>query len=877
MNPSAKLSICLYSDANFLAVNILENLLSRNCTVTVVTKNVNDWKIKSQQLSANTKLQIVDRKYFDLKNSFSYAIYCGGFIKVNSAYSDYLDFISLVGNVNTKILSIFPIESFDRNQLDNIRISNNIAVIYTGDLVGPRINLESDLLISTSISEIIWKRKLTLAVGEVFFPIFVADAVKTLVKWLFSFGPYGKVTLLLGTQTSGDTFWKINQKFFNELEIKYDTKLSVRIIPQRIDMEIVNSNLNFSLSETYSWLKNNWKENIKPVAIKKETPKVIKEGRRPNFKKVKPFFLSAILLLAFPFITLLISVFISFVAYKSFFYGNDGLAQNSLLMARTFAVISEKGSGVLSYIPGAGLIYKETKFAAVLLEQVNTVGIHAIPAVRDASQLFENILGNEVYDSRNISLRIESEIALLYNDVVLTKSLTDNASVKNIIFAKKILSRVDFERYIKLVSEGRKIAGNLPELLGQNKSKTYMVLFENNMELRPTGGFIGSFGLLTFDAGRLSDLTVNDVYSADGQLNGHVEPPAPIKNYLGEANWWFRDSNWDPDFPTSAKRAEWFLDKELSKQVDGVIATDLYPIKEVLKSIGPVFLSDYNMSITSENLYEKTQSEVEENFFPGSRKKASFLTALSRSLLAEIAKPKLNQKIDLLKNLYTGLSDRHIQVYLHDARTQESISVLGWDGAIATPGCGESCYADLVGVVEANVGMNKVNYFIKRKIDVNVTIGKSEIGRKLTLTLINPANPALGPSGRYKAYIRLLVPSDATFISAIGYNGNVQEILSPEITDQKDRKEVGVLVEILAGNTKNIEFLWSSKLKNDPIYTNYGLYVRKQAGTEEDPITVNIDNNEPVTIVDPRLSLTREGTYGYNTTLARDLFLRLSW
>ena len=156
------------------------------------------------------------------------------------------------------------------------------------------------------------------------------------------------------------------------------------------------------------------------------------------------------------------------------------------------------------------------------------------------------------------------------------------------------------------------------------------------MELRPTGGFIGSFGLITFDGGRLSDLTVNDVYTADGQLNGHVEPPLPIKNYLGEASWWLRDSNWDPDFPTSAKRAEWFLDKELGKKVDGVIATDLYPIKEILKVTGSVFLSDYNSTITSENLYETTQNEVQNNFFPGTHKKASFLTALSRSLLGEL-------------------------------------------------------------------------------------------------------------------------------------------------------------------------------------------------------------------------------------------------
>jgi len=116
------------------------------------------------------------------------------------------------------------------------------------------------------------------------------------------------------------------------------------------------------------------------------------------------------------------------------------------------------------------------------------------------------------------------------------------------------------------------LSANLPSILGQDTNKNYLILFENNMELRPTGGFIGHTVLQNFGGGKLNGLDINDIYSADGQLKGHGEPPAPIKNYLGEANWWFRDSNWDPDFPTSAERAEWFLNKEMDQNFDGVIS-----------------------------------------------------------------------------------------------------------------------------------------------------------------------------------------------------------------------------------------------------------------------------------------------------------------
>jgi hypothetical protein len=877
MNPQAKLSICLFSDANFFAVNILENLLSKNCIVNVVSKDTNAWKERTSQLATNNNLNIVERKNFDVSRRYDYAIFCGGFVNCNAAYTDYVDFSLLPNLAQAKKLVLFPFEVFGKNQLDKLKLSNNSAIIFIGDLLGPRIDLESSLLIARSLSDILWKRKLSLPVGETFFPIFVADAVKVIIKWLFSFGPYGKVVFLLGSQVSSDTFWMDNKKFFADLDLKYNQKLSARTVPKDIERENIGSNLGYCLNETYGWLRSNWSRNTQPPTRKKEIETVVIKKKKFAHPKAKSIFAVSVLLLAFPFITLLLSLCISFIAYKSFLFDRDNLAQNSFLLARTFAVFSEKGSNLLGYIPGVGLIYKETEFGGVLAEQSSIIGGDAIPIIRNSAQLLENVLGNQVYNPVEESQKIESEVGLLYGDLITTKSLTDNAAGRNVILARKILAKIDFERFIKLASEGRILVDNLPQLLGQGQSKTYLVLFENNMELRPTGGFIGSFGLVTFDSGRLSDLTVNDVYSADGQLNGHVEPPAPIKNYLGEANWWLRDSNWDPDFPTSAKRAEWFLDKELSKQVDGVVAVDLFPIKDILKYTGPIFLSDYNLDITSDNLYEKTQGEVDNNFFPGTHNKASFLTALSRNLLTEIVKLGVNQKLNILKTLYNSLDGRHVQIYLHDSISQETFSALGWDGAVTLPTCGTSCYADLTGVVEANVGDNKANYFIQRNINLDVAIGANEINHKLTLSLINTANPALGPSGRYKVYVRILMPTDTSAVSVSSYNGNSQEILVPELTEVKGHKEAGVLIELLAGGSKSIVFLWDSGAGGSSTLTNYGLYIRKQAGIDINPIDINIGGNGINFDPDARFALTKDGSYSYNTTLARDMFLHFSW
>ena len=106
--------------------------------------------------------------------------------------------------------------------------------------------------------------------------------------------------------------------------------------------------------------------------------------------------------------------------------------------------------------------------------------------------------------------------------------------------------------------------------------KTYLVLFQNNMELRPTGGFIGSYALLNIGNGKMKGFSISDVYTADGQLKGHVDPPDAIRKYLAQPHFFLRDSNYDPDFVVSSEKAIWFLQKELGINVDGVIGINLF-------------------------------------------------------------------------------------------------------------------------------------------------------------------------------------------------------------------------------------------------------------------------------------------------------------
>jgi len=63
------------------------------------------------------------------------------------------------------------------------------------------------------------------------------------------------------------------------------------------------------------------------------------------------------------------------------------------------------------------------------------------------------------------------------------------------------------------------------------------------MELRPGGGFIGSYGILTMDKGKVSDFKIHDVYDADGKLKASIEPQFPVRRYLKLPHLFLRDSN----------------------------------------------------------------------------------------------------------------------------------------------------------------------------------------------------------------------------------------------------------------------------------------------------------------------------------------------
>jgi hypothetical protein len=348
---------------------------------------------------------------------------------------------------------------------------------------------------------------------------------------------------------------------------------------------------------------------------------------------------------------------------------------------------------------------------------------------------------------------------------------------------------------------------------------------------------------------------------------------------MAQASWYLRDSNWDPDFSVTAQKAQWFLDKETDQKVDGVVGIDLEVVRGLLEIFGPITLTDYSQTVTSLNFYEKTQYEVENDFFPGSTKKTSFLTSLTRQLLVQITEGLGHSYSSLARIIYKNLDEKHIQIFFNNPAAQKVVTLLKADGGIKRESCIGNCYSDWVGYVDANLGVNKANYYLQRSINLTTYLNNQKLQRYLTVDLKNTANPSLGDKVRYGTFLRVLVPLDSLLFNAkVGDLKSQTEIQVSE-NSTETYKEGGVWIEVMPGETKRVIFSWQGLANID--FENEGYYqvtVRKQAGTMADPISwaVFMPNNVKAETTE-KFTLTKEGFYLYNTSLVRDITPRISW
>ena len=474
---------------------------------------------------------------------------------------------------------------------------------------------------------------------------------------------------------------------------------------------------------------------------------------------------------------------------------------------------------------------------------------------------------NKTKEQKNIlTLRIEK----------IKKNLSDIKEELNII-AQKIPFKNNFFDKIKKqlieqadnIQKAKKVIEYFQKTISQEKISKYVIFFANNMELRPGGGFLGSFGVIEIGNYNVGDIKIYDIYDADGQLTVHLDPPKPIAEYLSVPHWFFRDSNFSPDFFTNYQKALFFLEKEM-KMTDfsGGILLTTTAIENILYAFKDLYLPDFNEYINAKNFYLKTQLNVEKKFFPGSIQKKTFLSSIARQIKNNFDTVDIK---NLLFQVKKSLDEKQMAVYFEDQNFQSLFDSNFWSGRIISPKCSLStdCITDYIFPYDANLGANKANFFINRFVNLKIKVdAQGKISHILSLQYKNDSPSEIFPTGYYRNYFQVLLPLNSTLTQITKDGVQVEKI---DQIDDPQYKLVGFFFELAPGKIGDIKISYQL---NEPIKkgTNiYQLVIQKQIGAKNSDLILEFELNKNISILNQNFSpIVKDNQIIYNTYLLTD-------
>lgn len=556
--------------------------------------------------------------------------------------------------------------------------------------------------------------------------------------------------------------------------------------------------------------------------------------------------------------------------------------------------------------------YYISKYSERILKDINFLGIFKIiPSVQEnldsASDLvsiaynysnfysnFIEILENSaVLDSENFENNIDIEKLLseygrnveffdeFLDEIELSIKLINKN--KNLEINKKIVSAWDkIEKYENLLVNIQDtyfpLLENIPEILGIENDARYLLLFQNNTELRPTGGFIGTYGILELENAKIKTLTIEDVYNLDKNSDIKIKAPDELKKYLEIKNLYLRDANWDPDYVKSAKLIETLYKMESGdgRNFDGIVALNpsvLENILEVISDIeidGKIFTASNVIDLLN---YETKTGYVEKGYTEDERKK--IIEDFSVVLKDEI----FNSDLDTVKNIgysiIESLYNKDILLYFENSNIQKMVKDYGFDGSIT------NTEYDYLSIFDANMLAGKSDFGIER--DVNYSV-KSSSGKLVsTLSLFYNNNYEAGiyeekVTDVYKSYTRVYVP-EGSILKAVYINGTAIANQFIDVALENNKTSFGFYFKLPVSEnvTYTLEYELPKEISDLAFVSNYyGLVLQKQPGVvnREVSVNVNIDKNiETYVKTDFSESIVFEDNFYLNTSLKNDEFV----
>ncbi len=346
-----------------------------------------------------------------------------------------------------------------------------------------------------------------------------------------------------------------------------------------------------------------------------------------------------------------------------------------------------------------------------------------------------------------------------------------------LIRARKMVKDIN-----NLVSQGGPLIENADWLMGVDEPRNYLFIFQNDAELRPTGGFWTAYGILEVDDGNVIPSISEDIYALDARFNSRLEPPRPIKEFHKNVYYWhLRDMNLSPSFRESIEQfSEYYLDLPNAVEFDGVFAVDTQVLVDLVAAfdgIGVPGFGNFNAQ-PDERCWGCPQviyklEEYSTKPVPTIRtNRKAFLSPFMHSLIANALGSPKEKVAELAQVVIDNFNEKHILIYFPDENLQQAVEKLNIGGTLKNT----DQKTDYFHLNDANFAGAKSNLFIDQEVEMDYKIDDNKIIKTITVTYKNTAPPSncnleageLCLNGLYRNWFRFYVPEGSELVEMKG-------------------------------------------------------------------------------------------------------------
>ncbi len=409
----------------------------------------------------------------------------------------------------------------------------------------------------------------------------------------------------------------------------------------------------------------------------------------------------------------------------------------------------------------------------------------------------------------------------------------------------------------KLVTDGKPLIEVAPYLLGIDGKRTYLVIFQNDKELRPTGGFLTAYSVMSVEDGKFEPVSSNDIYNLDALYSPQIVAPEPIIKYLKgpyvlNKNLRLRDMNWSPDFSETMNLFTEAIKEADIKDIDGVIAVDTHLLVNLLDVLGPIGVpgfGNYSTKITPECncpqvIYElESFADTEGPIVwdpldptriiyapPNYDNRKKIIGPLMNSILANAMGQPKDKLPDLFEAAFKSLTEKHVLFYLFDDKAQSAVESFGIAGKI------NEYEGDYLHINDANLGGRKSNIYVTQEVNQQVEVDRDgSIVKTLTITYKNPEKHDGWLNSVLPNWVRIYVPKGSELLALEG----VEDKKEPY--EEFGKSVFAGFFELRPEGVAKVTAKYKLPFKVD---SEYKLFLQKQPGTGTPLYIINLGKQE---------------------------------